>query len=200
MSEVRLAAESRTEFGKGAARRVRRGSRVPAVLYGHGLPPRHMSLPGHDLMMALKTPNVLLTVDIDGASELALPKAVQRDPIKGFIEHVDLLAVRRGEKVTIDIAVNMVGVVVSGGFLDQSLNSLVVEAEATDIPSGIEIDITDLPIGTSITAGSIALPAGTTLVTDPAVSVFHVSASARSAADTVSDAAPDAAVSGAVIS
>src|SRR5688572_32793552 len=102
-------AEPRTEFGKGAARRVRRAHKVPAVLYGHGTDPRHISLPGHELMLALKTPNVLLTLDIEGNDELALPKDVQRDPIKGFLEHVDLVVVRRGEKVTVERGLHVTG-------------------------------------------------------------------------------------------
>src|SRR5215469_17414625 len=104
VAEVRIAAEARTEFGKGAARRSRREGRVPAVLYGHGTETRHLSLPGHDLMLALKTPNVLLYLDgLKNGSEIALPKAVQRDPIKGYLEHVDLILVRRGEKVTVEV-------------------------------------------------------------------------------------------------
>ncbi|MDQ1604388.1 MAG: large subunit ribosomal protein, partial [Actinomycetota bacterium] len=117
MPEVRIAAEPRSEFGKGAARRIRRAAKVPAVLYGHGSDPRHISLPGHELMLALKTANVLLTLDIEGDSELALPKDVQRDPIKGFLEHVDLVLVRRGEKVTVEIAVHVVGEAVADSFV-----------------------------------------------------------------------------------
>ncbi|MFF3143822.1 50S ribosomal protein L25, partial [Streptomyces sp. NPDC057927] len=105
MSEIKLAAETRTEFGKGAARRIRRDSKVPAVVYGHGAEPVHITLPGHELQLALRTPNVLLTLDIEGRIELAIPKAVQRDAIKGFLEHVDLLTVKRGEKVTVEVFV-----------------------------------------------------------------------------------------------
>ena len=104
MSEVKIAAEPRTEFGKGAARRIRRANKVPAVVYGHGGAPRHISLPGHELMLALKSANVLLQIDIEGTTELTLPKDVQRDPVKGFLEHVDLVVVRRGEKVTVEVA------------------------------------------------------------------------------------------------
>ena len=108
-SEVKIQAESRTEFGKGAARRIRRADKVPAVLYGHGTDPVHITLPGHDLMLALKTANALLSIELDGDSQLALPKQVQRDPIKGFIEHADLIIVRRGEKVTVDVPLVLVG-------------------------------------------------------------------------------------------
>jgi large subunit ribosomal protein L25 len=109
VAEIKIQAEPRTEFGKGAARRIRRSGAVPAVLYGHGEAPAHITLPGHDLMMALKAANALLAVSIDGKSQLALPKQVQRDPIKGFIEHADLLLVRRGEKVVVSIPITLVG-------------------------------------------------------------------------------------------
>ena len=167
MSEVRIAAEPRTEFGKGAARRVRRANKVPAVLYGHGDDPRHFSLPGHELMLALKhDPNVLLTLQTEGGDQLALAKAVVRDPIKGFLEHVDLVAVRKGEKVTVDVPVTLVGEPAGDAIVDQQSTTLSVEADATDLPSGIEVDIASLTTGDSITAGAVSLPAGTTLVGD----------------------------------
>ena len=145
MPEVRIAAEPRTEFGKGAARRTRREGRVPAVLYGHGAETRHVVLPGHDLMLALKTPNVLIRIEgVPGVTGLALPKAVQRDPIKGFIEHADLILVRRGEKVTVDIAVRVSGDIAPDGLLDQQVVQLSVEAEATNIPDGIDVDVTGM--------------------------------------------------------
>ena len=124
MPEVHIAAETRSEFGKGAARRSRREGRVPAVLYGHGTETRHLSLPGHQLMLALKTPNVLLYLDgLTKGSEIALPKAVQRNPVRGFIEHVDLILVRRGEKVTVEIPVRIIGQIdtIGDGMLDQQL-------------------------------------------------------------------------------
>jgi large subunit ribosomal protein L25 len=173
--EVRIAAEPRTEFGKGAARRTRREGRVPAIVYGHGTETRHISLPGHDLMMALKTPNVLIRIDgLPGGNQLALPKAVQRDPIRGSVEHVDLIMVRRGEKVTVDVPVQVTGEVFSGGLLDQQLVQVAVEAEATNIPNAIEVDIEGMEIGAAIHAGDLALPAGVTLVVDPEALVLHV--------------------------
>jgi large subunit ribosomal protein L25 len=173
--EVRIAAEPRTEFGKGAARRTRREGRVPAIIYGHGTETRHISLPGHDLMMALKTPNVLIRIDgLSGGNQLALPKAVQRDPIRGSVEHVDLIMVRRGEKVTVDVPVQVTGEVFSGGLLDQQLVQVAVEAEATNIPNAIEVDIEGMEIGAAIHAGDLALPAGVTLVVDPEALVLHV--------------------------
>ncbi len=175
MPEVRIAAEPRSEFGKGAARRVRRGGRVPAVLYGHGTDPRHVSLPGHDVLLALRTPNVLILLDgLPGGSQLALPKAVQRDPIRGSIDHVDLILVRRGEKVTVDIPVQVTGEVIPDGMLDQQLIQISVEAEATNIPSGVGVDVEGMEVGTAVHAGDLQLPAGTTLAVDAEVLVLHV--------------------------
>ena len=176
MSEVRIAAESRTEFGKGAARRIRRDKKVPAVLYGHGTDPRHISLPGHELMLALKTANVLLTLDLEGATELALPKDVQRDPIKGFLEHVDLVLVRLGEKVTVEINVHVVGDAVPETFVTLEQQTLSVEAEATSIPTGVDVSVEGLTVGSQIHARDVVLPDGVTLVTDGDALVVNVSA------------------------
>jgi large subunit ribosomal protein L25 len=172
--EVRIEAEPRTEFGKGAARAIRRAHRVPAVMYGQGAENRHFTLPGHELMIALKTPNVLIRVEGIGKSALALPKAVQRDAIRGDLEHVDLIEVRRGEKVTVEIPVRVSGEVFSGGLLDQQLVQLAVEAEATALPDGVDIDVEGMEIGTAVHAKDIALPEGTTLVTDAEALVLHV--------------------------
>jgi len=169
VSEVRIAAEPRTEFGKGGARRTRRAGKVPAVLYGHGTDPRHISLPGHDLMLALKGgANTLLRLDLaGGGSELALPKSVQRDPVKGFLEHVDLVLVRRGEKVTVDVAVHLVGEAARDTIVDQQHTTVSVESEATHIPTGFEASIDGLDVGGHVTAAQLSLPSGVTLVTDP---------------------------------
>jgi large subunit ribosomal protein L25 len=173
--EVRIVAEPRNEFGKGAARRTRRGGRVPAIVYGHGTDTRHITLPGHDLMMALKTPNVLIRVDgLPGGNQLTLPKAVQRNPIRGFIEHVDLIMVRQGEKVTVEVPVQVTGEVFSGGLLDQQLVQVAVEAEATNIPSAFEVDVEGMEIGAAVRAGELTLPAGVTLMVDPDALVLHV--------------------------
>jgi large subunit ribosomal protein L25 len=173
--EVRIEAEPRTEFGKGASRRTRRAGRVPAVMYGHGAENRHVTLPGHELMIALKTPNVLISVaGLGGRAVLALPKAVQRDAIHGFIEHVDLIEVRRGEKVTVEIPVRVSGDVFPGGLLDQQLTQIAVEAEATNLPNGVDVDVEGMEIGTAVHASDIALPSGTTLATDPEALVLHV--------------------------
>jgi len=172
--EVRIKAELRTEFGKGAARRTRRAGRVPAVIYGHGSEARHLSLPEHELMLALKTPNALLRLEGLGKAELALPKAIQRDSLKGIIEHVDLIEVKRGEKVTVEIPVRVTGDVFSGGLLDQQLVTVSIEAEATHIPSGIEVDVEGMEVGTAVHAKDLVLPSGSTLQTDPEALVLHV--------------------------
>jgi len=173
--EVRIDAQPRTEFGKGPARRTRRDGRVPAVLYGHHAEPRHLSLPGHDVLLALRTANVLIRLEgLPGGAELALPKAVQRDPIKGYVEHVDLLLVRRGEKVTVDIPLTLVGDIGPDGLLDQQLVQISVEAEATNIPPGIEVDIEGMRIGDSVHARDLTLPRGVTLAVEPDTLVVHV--------------------------
>ncbi|MCW2947986.1 MAG: ribosomal rRNA E-loop binding protein Ctc/L25/TL5 [Actinoallomurus sp.] len=175
MSEVRIAAEPRTEFGKGPARRTRRSGKVPAVLYGHGTDPRHISLPGHELMLALKSANVLLRVQgLDGGEELALPKDVQRDPLRGVLEHVDLLVVKSGEKVTVEVPVLVTGDVVPGGMLDQQLVQVSLEAEATHIPQAVEIDVEGMAIGTAVHAKDLRLPPGASLGADEEALVLHV--------------------------
>jgi len=177
VSEVRISAEPRTEFGKGGARRTRRAGKVPAVLYGHGTDPRHISLPAREFERALHTEggaNVLLSLDIEGGNELALPKSIQRDPIRGSIEHVDLILVRRGEKITVEVPIQITGEVVSGGLVDHQLTTLSVSAEATHIPSGFEVSIDGLEIGGSVHAKEVELPSGTELVTDGDAVVVHV--------------------------
>jgi large subunit ribosomal protein L25 len=173
--EVHIAAEPRTEFGKGPARRERRAGKVPAVLYGHGSDPRHITLPGHEVLLALRTANVLIRLEgLSGGSQLALPKAVQRDAIKGTVEHVDLIMVRSGEKVTVEIPINVTGDVAPDGMLDQQLVQISLEAEATHIPPGIDVDVEGLAVGTQITAGDLNLPSGATLAVEPDILVLHV--------------------------
>ncbi|MFJ2558714.1 MULTISPECIES: 50S ribosomal protein L25/general stress protein Ctc [unclassified Streptomyces] len=175
MAEVKISAEVRTEFGKGVARRTRVAGKVPAVIYGHGADTVHVTLPGHDLMMALKTANALISLDIEGRSELVIPKAVQRNAIKGHIEHVDLLAVKRGEKVTVEVAVHTEDDLAPGAnLLENVLNTLTVEAEATHIPESVTVSIEGLDAGASILAKDVPLPSGTTLVTDEDAVVIQV--------------------------
>ena len=170
MSEVRLSAEARTEFGKGGARRTRRAGKIPAVIYGHGADPRHVSLPAREFTNAVRHggANVLLTLDLGGEEQLAIPKAIQRHAIKGTFDHVDLLAVRRGEKVTIDVPLAVSGEVVAGGLLAQEHTAVQLEAEATNLPTEIPVSIEELKIGDQITAGDLTLPSGSALITDPA--------------------------------
>jgi large subunit ribosomal protein L25 len=173
--EVHIAASPRTEFGKGPARRERRAGRVPAILYGHGTETRHISLPGHDVLLALRTANVLIALDgLTSGSELALPKAVQRDPIKGTVEHVDLILVRSGEKVTVDIPVTITGEVAPDGLLDQQMVQISVEADATRIPPGVEVNVDGMGIGASVHARDLQLPEGVTLDDEPDLLILHV--------------------------
>ncbi|MGA5149487.1 50S ribosomal protein L25/general stress protein Ctc [Streptomyces griseoincarnatus] len=176
MSEVKIAAETRTEFGKGAARRVRREDKVPGVLYGHGSDPIHLTFPGHELLLALRTPNVLIALDIDGKSnELAIPKSVQRDPLKGFLVHVDLQLVTRGEKVQVEIPVQAEGELAPGGnLLEYVLDALPVEAEATHIPEGVTVSVEGLEAGASVLAKDIKLPSGVTLAVEEDAVVLQV--------------------------
>ena len=176
MPEVKIAAETRTEFGKGAARRSRREGKVPAVLYGHGTDTRHLSLPGHALMLALKTPNVLLRLEgLQRGGDLALPKAVQRDPVRGFLEHVDLILVRSGEKVTVEVPIRVSGEIAPGdSLLNQLLVQIPVEADATNIPQGIDVDVEGMDIGDAVHASDLKLPPGVTLQVEPDTLVLAV--------------------------
>lgn len=176
MSSEKIVAEKRTEFGKGAARRIRRENKIPAVVYGHGADPIHLSLPGHATMMALKNhgANALLELDIEGKTQLAMTKQVQVDDVRRVIEHVDFVAVRAGEKVTVDITVHVVGDAISGTMVVTDANTLTVEAEATHVPESIEISVEGLEAGTQILAGAVELPKGTTLVTDPEALVVNI--------------------------
>jgi large subunit ribosomal protein L25 len=176
VSEVRLSAEARTEFGKGGARRTRRAGKIPAVIYGHGADPRHVSLPAREFANAIRHggSNVLLTLELEGEEQLAIPKAIQRHAIKGSFDHVDLLAVRSGEKVTIDVPITVTGEIVPGALLAESTTSVSLEAEATHLPTGIEISIEGLEIGSQITAGDLSIPAGATLITDPSQLILAI--------------------------
>ncbi|MFJ9527811.1 50S ribosomal protein L25/general stress protein Ctc [Streptomyces sp. SID5594] len=175
MAEIKLATEVRTEFGKGAARRIRRADQVPGVVYGHGAEPVHVTLPGHDLLLALRTANVLIGLKIDGKDALVIPKAVQRHPLKGTIEHVDLLTVKRGEKVQVEIAVHTEGDLAPGAnLLEFVQNTLLVEAEATHIPESVTVSVEGLDAGDSIVSKDITLPKGATLAGDEDAIVIQV--------------------------
>ncbi|HEX3004173.1 MAG TPA: 50S ribosomal protein L25/general stress protein Ctc, partial [Angustibacter sp.] len=175
-ADLTLNAETRTEFGKGAARRIRRAHQIPAVMYGHGTDPVHITLPGHETMLALKNPNALLTIVLDGKEQLALAKDVQRDPIKPVIEHIDLVVVRKGEKVTVEVPVHIVGEAGSETVVQLEHQTLELEVAATDIPENVEVSVEGLEAGHQIHAQDVTLPAGATLVTDAEALVVNVTA------------------------
>ncbi len=175
MAEIQINGSKRTNFGKGASRRDRKAGLVPAVIYGHNAVPQHVALPSRELATALKSSNVLLNVTFDGKSELVLPKSVSKNPLSGIFEHVDLLIVRKGEKVTVEVPVHTEGQFDKDGILEHVNNTIEVEAEATSIPAFLVLDLTGMPAGTSKTAGDVKLPAGTTLVSDPEMVVVHLS-------------------------
>lgn len=185
MAEIKLAGELRNDFGKGAARRLRREAKVPGVIYGHGADPQHVAVDSHALMMALKTPNALLRLEFDGKSELVIPKAVQREAIRRFLVHVDFLAVKKGEKVNVELPIQTEGELAPGGnLLEHVLNTLPVEAEATHIPESVTVSIAGLDAGQSVQAKDIALPSGVSLaVEDDAVVLQVVSAQAEAPAE-----------------
>ncbi|WP_193608493.1 50S ribosomal protein L25/general stress protein Ctc [Nocardioides lijunqiniae] len=176
MSAEKIQAESRTEFGKGAARRIRRENKVPAVVYGHGNDPIHITLPGHATMMALKHggANALLELDIDGDTQLALTREVQVDPIRRTLEHIDFVAVRRGEKVTVDVPVNLIGEAVRETLVVTENATVQLEAEATHIPEQIDVDIDGATAGTQILASDLKLPSGSTLLIDADTLIVNV--------------------------
>ena len=188
MAEISINGSKRTNFGKGASRRDRVAGLVPAVSYGHNAEPQHVSLPARELGTALKQSNVLLNVSFDGKSELVLPKSVSKNPLTGIFEHIDLLVVRKGEKVTVEVPVHAEGVYDKDGILEHVNNTIEIEAEATSIPSFLVLDVSGMPAGTSKTAGDVTLPAGTTLVSDASLVVVHLS-ERSSAAEPAADAA-----------
>ncbi|QGQ20156.1 50S ribosomal protein L25/general stress protein Ctc [Cellulomonas sp. JZ18] len=189
MSDVKLAATARTEFGKGAARRLRRAHQIPAVLYGHGTQPVHVALPGHDTMLALKHTNALFEIDLDGETTLAIVKDVQRDVVRQVIEHVDLLVVRRGEMVSVDVPVVVTGESAPGTIHVVETQTLSLEADATKLPSSVEVTIDGLAAGSSVTAGQVVLPEGSTLMSDAEQVVVAISEPQATADDLAADAA-----------
>ncbi len=204
MAEVTINGVARTEFGKGASRRARRDGLVPAVIYGHGEKPKHVALPMRELTNALKTSNVLLDIVVDGKTELTLPKAVVRDPLKLTLEHVDLLVVRRGEKVTVAVPVHTYGKHDPDGILEHVHNTVEIEVETTNIPAELKLNIEGLKAGESKTAADVELPAGAKLVSDSKMTVVHLgersthvdepvaAAPAEGAAAPAADATPSA--------
>ena len=175
MSEQKLAAEVRTEFGKGFARRARMAGQIPAVIYGHGAEPIHVTLPGKSTTLAVRKANALLSLDINGEAHLALVKDVQRDPIKQIVEHIDLLTVRMGEKVTVDVPVHVTGELAPGNVYNQELTVISLEAEATHLPTAVEVDIEGRSAGEHIHASDLVLPKGSLLLADADALVVHIS-------------------------
>jgi len=183
MSSEKITAELRTEFGKGAARRIRREHKIPAVVYGHGGDPVHVTLPGHETLMALRHhgKNALLELEIDGKQQLALTKQVQVDDLHRLIEHIDFIAVKAGEKVTVEVPVVVVGDAAPDTLVTTESATLAVEAEATHVPEQFEVSVEGLEAGTMIHAGDVTLPQGVTLVADPESAVVHVAAAPTAA-------------------
>ncbi len=195
MTETRLTAIARTDFGKGAARRTRRAGLIPAVLYGHGTAPVHVALPGHQTYLALKHSNALFAIELDGTTQLALAKDVQRDPVREeVIEHLDLLVVNRGEKVSVDIPVHVTGESAPGTLTMVDLQQVSVEAEATHLPEQIDVSVEGLAAGTQVTAGELTLPAGTTLAVAPETAVVTVTSATIDVDEEETDADDEAAL------
>jgi len=187
MAEVAITGAHRNEFGKGASRRIRRDGQVPAVIYGHGEKPVHISLPAREVGVAIKTSNVLLNIDLGDKQELVLPKSIVRNPLKGTLEHIDLIIVRRGERVVVSVPVHTSGKHDPEGILEHVHNTIEVEVEATAIPSHLDLDITGLMAGESKTAAEVVLPEGVVLKSDPKMTVVHLSV--RAAAEEIIPAA-----------
>lgn len=176
MSEQKIAAVVRTEFGKGAARQARRANMIPAVIYGHGEAALHILLPSKATTLAVRTANALLTIDVDGEEHLALAKDVQRNTLKRIVEHIDLLTVRRGEKVEVDVAIHIEGEPAPEVVANLEHNTVLVEAEATHLPETLTVNIEGRGVGEHIHASDIVLPAGTTLLTDPETLIVNLAA------------------------
>ena len=197
MSEVKISAEARTEFGKGGARRTRRAGKVPAVLYGHGEAPKHIALPAREFAAAIRHGGVNQIFNItlaDGTEALALPKAIQRDPLKDTFEHVDLLIVRRGEKVTVEVPVHLVGEAAKGTLIINEHDRIAITAEALHLPEFLEASIEGMEAGSHVTAGDIKLPAGIDLAVDPEsiITVISVAPTAEQLEGELPEAAAEA--------
>lgn len=193
MSEdTRIHVELRENFGKGFARRLRAAGKIPAVIYGHGSDPVHVALPGHQVSLLLRRANAVLELDVDGKEQLTLVKDVQKDPVRQIIEHIDLLVVRKGEKVQVEIPVVVIGESASGTIVNLDATTIALEVEATHIPETIEVSVEGLGDGAHITAGDITLPRGASLLADPETLVVAVSVPSSAAEEAI--AAVDAAV------
>jgi len=181
----KVRAELRTQFGKGAARKIRAAHKIPAVIYGHGTEPKHVTLPGHEIGLIIRKANQVLDLDIEGTSQLALVKDVQKDPVHQVIEHLDLIVVRRGEKVTVDVPVHVEGESFSGTIVVQDVTTVSLEVEATHIPERIVVSVEGAEDGTHVTAADLELPSGATLQSDPELLVLAVTTPAAPSADDI---------------
>ena len=174
MADNKVVAERRDSFGKGAARKLRAAGKVPAVIYGHGTDPQHITLPGHEMMLIMRKANAVLELDIAGTKQLALVKDVQKDPVRQIIEHIDLIVIRAGERVTVDVYLHVEGESAPGTISNLEHNNISLEAEATHIPETITLSVEGLEDGAHILAKDVVLPAGSTLLTDPETLVVSV--------------------------
>jgi large subunit ribosomal protein L25 len=188
----KLTTEIRESFGKGAARKIRAVGKIPAVIYGHGTEPQHVTLPGHEVGLILRKSNQVLELDIQGKSQLALVKDVQKDPVRQIIEHIDLIVVRKGEKVTIDVSIHLEGESAPGTLVNQDSNTVSLEAEATHIPESIVVNIEGAEDGLQIFAKDLELPTGSSLITDPDVLIVAVSNAAEQDLGDEAEAAEEA--------
>jgi large subunit ribosomal protein L25 len=178
VAEISIKGARRTEFGKGASRRARRDGFIPAVIYGHGEKPQHVALPSRELGVALKTSNVLIDVVLDDHTELTLPKSVSRDPLTGLLEHIDLVIVRRGERVIVSVPVHTEGKYDQDGILEHTNNSIEVEVDVTNIPAFLMLSMEGMVAGDSRYAADVVIPDGVKLISDPKMSVVHLSVKA----------------------
>lgn len=194
-NENRLVTEVRESFGKGAARKIRAVGKIPAVIYGHGTDPQHVTLPGHQVSLILRKSNQVLELDIQGKTTLALVKDVQKDPVRQIIEHIDLIVVRKGEKVTVDVPVHLEGESVAGSSVNQDANTISLEVEATHIPESVVVSIEGLEEGAQVHAKDVKLPAGATLITDPETLIVGITGEAAQdlGEETEAEAAADSA-------
>jgi len=191
MSEQKLTAELRTEFGKGFARRARMAGQIPAVIYGHGAEPIHINLPGRATTLAVRVSNALLAIDVDGEQHLTLVKDIQRDPVKQIIEHVDLQTVKAGEKVTVDIAIHVSGEVAPGAVASLEATTVSLEAEATHVPTAVEVNIEGRKAGENVHASDLELPKGSTLLTEGDTLVVRIAEAAGSEEEETMEAAAE---------
>jgi large subunit ribosomal protein L25 len=191
-TDTKVQAELRENFGKGYARRLRAAGKIPAVIYGHGTSPVHVALPGHQVSLLIRRANAVLELDVNGTEQLTLVKDVQKDPVHQIIEHIDLLVVRKGEKIQVDVPIVVVGESAPGTIANLDATSIALEVEATNIPQNIELDVEGLEDGTHITAADLTLPKGAVLIAEPEVLIVAISVPSAAAADEI-EAADEAA-------